>query len=341
MSREIFFKKKVQYLELADIANLVEGRVEGDSNADQKIYDVATLHNAKKGDISFFSSGPYVDKFKESKAQFCLVDEEKAKISPKGMTTIICANPYYAYSLVVKKLYEEREIKFRRGLFGKKTISTSAKIGKNCTIAPDAYIGDDVKIGDHCFIGSGAVILPGCQIGSGTRINSNVLISFCKMGSDCIIHSGARIGQDGFGFAHDSGTHHKIIQVGIVEIGHNVEIGANTCIDRGAIDNTKIGDGCKIDNLVQIAHNVEIGIGTVIAGCAAIAGSVKIGNYVQVGGNAGVAGHIEIEDQVSIAGMSGVTRKVESKTVVAGIPAVPIKKWHRMHAKMMKIIENK
>lgn len=338
MSRESFFKKKVEFLELGQIVEMVEGRIEGDASIDQKVYDVATLHKAGQGDIAFLSSGSYMEQFKNSNAEFCLIDEERAKKAPQGMTTIICQNPYYAYSLVVKSFYEEREPNFGKCFF-RKNIAKSAKIGKNCKIAPTAYIADDVEIGDNCYVGPGVVILPGCKIGSSTKINSNALISFCHIGKNCLIHSGAKIGQDGFGFAHDSGTNHKIVQVGLVEIGNNVEIGANTCIDRGAIDNTKIGDGTKIDNLVQIGHNVEIGIGTVIAGCAAIAGSTKVGNYVQVGGNSGLAGHIEIKDQVSIAGMSGVTKTLETKSVVAGIPAVPIKKWHRMHAKLAKIVE--
>ncbi|MBM3579848.1 MAG: UDP-3-O-(3-hydroxymyristoyl)glucosamine N-acyltransferase, partial [Alphaproteobacteria bacterium] len=140
----------------------------------------------------------------------------------------------------------------------------------------------------------------------------------------------------GFGFAHDSGVNHKIIQIGIVEIGSDVEVGANSCVDRGAIGNTVIGDGVKIDNLVQIAHNVAIGRGTVIAGCAGIAGSTSVGNFVQIGGGASISGHISIGDGAKVAGMSVVIRDVLPMQIVAGIPSVPIKQWHRINALLIK-----
>jgi UDP-3-O-[3-hydroxymyristoyl] glucosamine N-acyltransferase len=339
MSRERFFKKKAEYLELGKVVEIVGGKVFDKVDLSKKICDVATLENGNKGHISFLTGGSYVSQFKISKVEFCLVSEDKADKAPDTMITIICENPYYAYSLIAKELYEEREVRFNKSFFSKKNISKTAKIGKNCKIAPTAFIGDDVEIGDNCYVGPGVSIMPGCIIGSSTRINSNALISFCNIGDQCLIYSGARIGQDGFGFAHDKGVNHKITQLGIVEIGNNVEIGANSCVDRGAIENTKIGDGCKIDNLVQIAHNVEIGSGTVVAGCTAFAGSAKVGNYVQVGGNASIAGHIEIGDQSTIAGMSGVTKSLEPKSIVAGIPAVPIRKWHKMHSKLSKIVD--
>ena len=168
-------------------------------------------------------------------------------------------------------------------------------------------------------------------------INANAVISFAKIGANSIIFNGAKIGQDGFGFAHDAGVNHKITQIGIVEIGNSVEIGANSCIDRGAIENTVIGDGVKIDNLCQIAHNVVIGKGSVIAGCTALAGSSRIGNFVQIGGNSSISGHISIGDGAKVAGMTGVMRDVKPMEVVAGIPSMPIRDWHRMNVSLMKI----
>lgn len=342
MSREIFFNKKAQFLELRKVVEIVGGKLnKEDADLSSRINDVATLQNGKKGDISFLTGGAYVQKFRESEVEFCLVSQDKVEKAPKNMILIICENPYYAYSLIAKEFYEEKKVKFRKTFFGNKNISRTAKIGANCNIAPNVYIGDDVQIGDNCFIGAGVSILPGCKIGSSTKIESNAHISFCNIGDSCLIYSGARIGQDGFGFAHNLGVHHKITQLGIVEIGNNVEIGANSCVDRGAIENTKIGDGCKIDNLVQIAHNVEIGIGTVLAGGSALAGSTKVGNYVQIGGNSSISGHIELGDQSVVAGMSGVTKSIDSKAIVAGIPAVPIRKWHKMHAKLAKIVDTK
>ena len=341
MSRERFFTKKFEYLELGKVVEIVKGKVSDNVDLSKKISDVATLEGGGQGDISFLTGGSYVTQFKTSKVEFCLVSEDKADKAPEGMVTIICENPYYAYSLVAKELFEEREVRFNKCFFSKSNIAKTAKIGKNCKIAPTAYIGDDVEIGDNCFVGPSASIMPGCIIGSSTRIESNATISFCNIGDNCLIYSGVRIGQDGFGFAHYSGVNHKITQVGIVEIGNNVEIGANSCVDRGAIDSTKIGDGCKLDNLVQIAHNVEIGIGTVIAGGTALAGSAKVGNYVQIGGNSSIAGHIEVGDQSIIAGMTGLTKSTEKKSVMAGIPAVPIRKWHKMHSKLSKLVDAK
>lgn len=341
MLRNRFFKKKNEYLKLSQILKLVDGTTNDKADLNSKIYDVATLQDGSKGQISFLNSGSYLEKFKESKASFCLVNEARAKKAPKHMTPIICEDPYYAYSIIVNEFYQEREVNYNSSFFANNFISKTAKIGKNCKIAPNVFIGDDVEIGDNCEISFGVSILPGCIIGNSCKINSNATISFAVIGNNCLIYSGARIGQDGFGFAHNKGINHKIIQVGLVEIGNDVEIGANSCIDRGAIANTKIGNGSKIDNLVQIGHNVEIGQGSVIAGCAAIAGSVKIGNYVQIGGNSGIAGHIKINDQSQIAGMSGIIREVKAKEIVGGIPALPIKQWHKINAKLIRSIAKK
>jgi UDP-3-O-[3-hydroxymyristoyl] glucosamine N-acyltransferase len=336
MPNSRFFNKKSEFLTLAQIIEITGAKPLVDVDLNVKISGVATLESAKSDEISFLNSGQYLDKFLASKAGFCLMDEKNISKIPQGMIGLVHKNPYFCYSQVANAFYETRKLEF-----SDKLIHESAQIGEGSQIAPNAFIGKNVQIGKNCTIGPSASIMEGCLIGDNCIINANATVSFSIIGNNTVIFNGAKIGQDGFGFAHNAGVNHKIIQLGIVEIGNDVEIGANSCVDRGAIENTKIGDGVKIDNLVQVAHNVVIGRGTVAAGCSAFAGSSKVGNYVQVGGNSSISGHITIGDGAKIAGMTGVIRDVEPMQVVAGIPAIPIKKWHRINAMLGKMIGSK
>jgi UDP-3-O-[3-hydroxymyristoyl] glucosamine N-acyltransferase len=258
------------------------------------------------------------------------------------MISIINSNPYFAYSTFLLNFYSDKKFNTNSiKISPRAEIEKSATIGEGTEIKAGAYIGHDVKIGKDCFIGANASIGNGVQIGDNTVVNALAAVSFCVIGSNVIIHSGAKIGQDGFGFAHNNGKLQKILQLGIVEIHDDVEIGANSCIDRGSISNTVIGRQVKIDNMVQIGHNVTIGEGTVIAGCAGIAGSTKIGKFVQIGGGSSINGHIEIGDGAKIAGRSGVVKSVEPMKSVGGLPALPIKDWHRINIKLLKMLEKK
>ena len=337
MSHDRFFNKKSEFLTLAQVLEITGARLAAEVDLNQKISDISTLDKATKSQISFLNAGQYLEKFLASKAGFCLMDEKYASKAPQGMTALIHKNPYFAYSKIAAAFYEEKLPEFIEG----KLIHPSAKIDVGTRVAPNAYIGKNVEIGKNCVIGASASVMDGCVIGDNTIVNSGAVISFAAIGANCIIYNGAKIGQDGFGFAHDAGVNHKIIQLGIVELGNFVEIGANSCIDRGAIENTVIGEGSKIDNLVQIGHNVVIGKGSVIAGCTAVAGSTRVGNFVQIGGGSNISGHITINDGAKIAGMSGVMREVEPMQAVAGIPAVPIKKWHKINAMLIRMIEGK
>lgn len=330
-----FFNKKTEFLTLAQILEITGAKPSKETDLNAKVFDVATLHSATEKNISFLNSGQYLDKFLQSKTKFCLMEEKNIAKIPSAMVGLIHPNPYFCYSKIANAFYETIKT-----VFSEKLIDESAVIGEGAQIAPNAFIGKNVMIGKNVFIGPSATISNGCIIGDNCVINANASISFATIGEGSVIFNGAKIGQDGFGFAHNAGVHHKIIQLGIVEIGKDVEVGANSCIDRGAIENTVIGDGCKIDNLVQIGHNVVIGKGTVLAGSSAVAGSAKIGNYVQIGGNASISGHITLGDGVKVAGMSGVIRDIPAMQVVGGIPSVPIKKWHRMNAKLLKLISS-
>ncbi len=337
MLRNRFFNKKFEFLTLAQALEIADAKLASDVDLNKKIFDVSTLEKANEAQISFLNSGQYLEKFLTSKAGFCLMDGKNISKLPQGMIALICENPYFAYAKIVSTFYEAKIPEFD----GKNLIHETAKIGEGAKIATNAYVGKNVEIGKNCFIGPGACVMDGCIIGDNCIINANVVISFAVVGSNSVFFNGAKIGQDGFGFAHNAGINYKITQIGIVEIGNDVEIGANTCIDRGDIENTVISDGCKIDNLVQIAHNVEIGKGTVIAGCTALAGSCKVGNFVQIGGNCSIGGHIFVGDGVKIAGMSGVIRDIPPMQIVAGIPSMPIKKWHRLNTLLAKMTLNK
>ena len=210
-------------------------------------------------------------------------------------------------------------------------IHPTAIIGKNCEIEASA------SIGPYCVIGQGVVI------GEKTRLYANVVLYHkVKIGKRCLLHSGVVVGSDGFGNANEKGVWHKIHQLGTVIIGNDVEIGANTTIDRGAIGDTVIGDGVKLDNQIQIGHNVHIGAHTAIAGCTGIAGSTKIGRYCMIGGGVGITGHIEITDGVIISGKSAVGKSITKPGMYASsIPAMPFRTWGRILVRLAQLVENK
>jgi UDP-3-O-[3-hydroxymyristoyl] glucosamine N-acyltransferase len=342
MIDDSFFIKKKEFITLKEALEITGSSLAKDQEFDlqKKIRGVATLDKALESDISFVNSGQYVKYLESSKAGFCFLQEKYLAKMPGGMIGLIHANPYFAYAKFIDYFYDSKKFPENNLISAKATIEKSATIGEGTVIMAGAYIGHHVKIGNNCVIGANVVIGDNCQIGNNNIINPLVAISFSRIGNNNIIHNGAKIGQDGFGFAHNQGVNHKILQLGIVIIGNDVEIGANSCVDRGAIENTIIGSGVKIDNMVQIAHNVTIGDGTVIAGCTAIAGSTKIGRFVQIGGACNINGHINIMDGAKIAGGSGVMRDVEPMQIVGGAPALPIKDWHRINAKLIRLIKS-
>jgi UDP-3-O-[3-hydroxymyristoyl] glucosamine N-acyltransferase len=331
-----FFIKKKNFLKLSEVLNITNSKLIKDVDLEQQINGIETLEKSDSKQISFLSSVQYLDFLPITKAGFCFIEEKYLNRLNDKTIGLINANPYFAYAQIAQEFYQEITPEF-----SKTNIHPQANIGKNCNIAPSAIIGKNVTIGDNCFISANAVILDGCSIGNNCQIHSNVTIAFSEIGNNCIIHAGVKIGQDGFGFVNNAGINHKIIQLGIVKIGNDVEIGANTCIDRGALIDTTIEDQVKIDNLCQIAHNVFIGKGTVMAGCSAIAGSTSIGSYCQIGGGCCINGHIKIGNMVKIAGMTGVMRDVEDRQIIAGIPALPIKKWHKINATIVNLIDKK
>lgn len=335
-----FLRKKVEYLTLKEVLKITNSLLETEKvDLNLKIEGIAPVDGAKETEITFLSSTKYLENLNFSKAGFCLIEEKYLNKKPRNMVALIHPNPYFAYALLLNFFYEEN-LNYKIGIATSAVVEKSAQIGKNVVIMAGSYIGHNAKIADNVIIGVNSVINDFVEIGKNSVIKGLVNISHAVIGESAIIHSGVKIGQDGFGFVHNKGINHKIMQIGIVEIGNDVEIGSNSCIDRGAIGNTKIGNQVKIDNLVQIAHNVEIGDGTVIAGAACVAGSTKIGKFCQIGGNCSITGHITVGDGAKVAGASGVIKAVEKMQIVGGLPAVPIKDWHRMTLKLLKLIKS-
>jgi UDP-3-O-[3-hydroxymyristoyl] glucosamine N-acyltransferase len=297
MFKNLFVKEITHHLDLSFIG---ENKI---------IKGINTLKKATEDNLSFFTNIKYKNDLITTKAGACLVRIEDIDLVPHNTTKVICRDPYLTYAYVLDLLVEDKTIPT---ISPKACISETAKIGKNCSIGPCCYIGDEVIVGDEVIIGHG------------------VTLENCVIGNRSIIHSGARIGQDGFGFTGDTdGNIKKIKQLGKVIIGNNVEIGANTSIDRGSIDDTVIGSYTKIDNLVQIAHNVVIGRNCIICAGVGIAGSATIGDYVRIGGQAGILGHISIGNGVEIAAKAGVTDDVKDNKKIGGFPAINLNDWHR------------
>jgi UDP-3-O-[3-hydroxymyristoyl] glucosamine N-acyltransferase len=315
---------------LSDIVRFVSGQYAG---ADVEIDGVLPLAEAGERHISFLSNPKYAGQIETTKAAAVLVANDLPGDSPRWIRV---ANPYYAMATVVARFFARRP--------APKGVSPHAAVAESATLGKDVAIGAFTSIGDGVVIGDGAIIYPNVTIeanaviGEGTIVYPQVSIYYgCKVGKRCIIHSGVVIGSDGYGFATDEqGYHHKIPQVGIVRIEDEVEIGAGTTIDRAALGETVIGEGTKIDNLVQIGHNVKIGRRCLLVAQVGIAGSTELGESVQVGGQSGFAGHLKIGDRVRVYSKSAVFEDVPDGTWVRGIPAVSQREYVRQQRERKK-----
>ena len=336
MSDRIFFKNLGAH-KLSYIAENIGCEID-DAHSDLVIYDIKPLQEADKKSLSFLTNKKYKKDFLSSNAVACIVPLDFDDSGVSGIILLKVSNPYYCYALVLDLFYKSgRQIV--PSIASSAYISSSAKIGKNCYIGHNVVIEDEVEIGDNCFIESGSFIDYKVKIGNRARIDSNVSISYSIIGDDFVALAGARIGQDGFGFATEKGIHKKIYHIGRVIIGNNVEVGANTTIDRGSMHDTIIEDLCRIDNLVQIGHNAHVKKGTILVAQVGLAGSTKIGSYCALGGQVGVAGHITITDGVQISGQGGVIQDITEPGIMGGTPAVPIRDWHRQTIMMKKLIK--
>ena len=320
---------------LAELAEKTGSRVHGDKNI--AISSVADLNDATAGDISFLSNPQYRKYLSATSASAVILAEEFLELCP--VNALVIKNPYLAYARISALLNPPKSI--QPGIDSTASIAANSKIADSASIAAHVYVGSNVIIGEGVVIGPNTCIDDNSVIGDNTHLYTNVSIyADTEIGQNCIIHSGVVIGSDGFGIANDNGVWVKVPQLGKVIIGDDVEIGANTTIDRGALKNTVIHDGVKLDNQIQIAHNVEIGEHTAIAGCAGIAGSVKIGARCAIAGGVGISGHLELTDDVTITGMSLVTRTISRPGVYSsGTPLQDNRTWHRNFVRFGKLDE--
>jgi UDP-3-O-[3-hydroxymyristoyl] glucosamine N-acyltransferase len=310
---------------LAEIAKHIDGVVLGDELF--QVDGFATLKHATKHQISFLSNLKYKKFLAMSSAGAIIVSAESATLAPNN--AIVVDDPYVAYAKAARLLNPVRF--YNAGIAATAVISANVLIHESASIAAHVVIESGVEIAANVVIGPNCVILAGVKVGAGSRLKANItLCEGVQIGERCIIHPGVVIGADGFGIANDQGAWIKVPQIGSVIIGDDVEIGANTTIDRGAIENTIIGQGVKLDNQIQIGHNAIIGDHTVIAGCVGIAGSTTIGKNCVIGGGVGIGGHISIADGVQLTGMTMVTKSITSSGVYSsGIPAEPTAQWHK------------
>lgn len=322
----------------AQIASLVQGRIEGNSQA--VVHSFGKIEEAQEGQLSFLANAKYEDFIYATKASVVLVNENFQPKQAVPCTLIRVDDAYMAFAALLEK-YHQIITEQLSGIEPLSYVAATAVVGAEAYIGAFAYVGERVKLGNN------VKIFPGVYLGNDVTIGNNVVLyagvkiyERCQIGNNVIIHAGAVIGADGFGFApQPDGSYKKIPQIGNVVIEDDVEIGANTTIDCATLGSTIIKKGAKLDNLIQIAHNVEVGAHTAIAAQAGISGSTEIGNYVIIGGQAGIVGHVQIADKARINAQSGVSKSIHSPIAVTGSPAYEYMQVRRVEAMTRRLPE--
>lgn len=316
------------------IAQFVQGVIEGDENATVNTF--AKIEDGKPGAISFLSNPKYTHYIYDTESSIVLVDKSVELEKPTKATLIKVDNAYECVAKLLQ-LYESMKPK-KKGVDSLAFISPSAKIGENVYIGAFAYIGDNVVIGDGCQIYPNVVICENAKVGNDCLFYPNVTIYHdCHVGNRVTLHAGSVVGSDGFGFAPSENGYDKIPQIGIVTIEDDVEIGANTCIDRSTMGSTYVRKGVKLDNLVQIAHNTDIGANTVMSAQVGIAGSTKVGQWCMFGGQVGIAGHITIGNKVFLGAQSGVPSSLKDNQTLIGTPPMEKLPYFKSQAIFQKL----
>ena len=324
---------------LAEIAEAAGAHLAAGADPAMTLSDVAPLGQAGPEHLSFLDNRKYVEAFAACRAGACIAPAALADRAPVDVAILTSEAPYKSYALAAA-LFHPLPAPVPE-VHATAVVDAAATVGDGCRIEAGAVIAAGAQIGARCLIGANVTIGPAVEIGTDTRIGAGASLSHCLVGSRVSIFPGVRIGQEGFGFAVDKSGHVRVPQLGRVLIEDDVEIGANTTVDRGAGPDTVIGQGCRIDNLVQIAHNVRIGRGTMIAAQAGVAGSATIGDFVLIGGQVGVLGHLTVGDGVRLVGQSGIIRDIEPGETYAGSPAVPVRQWHRQTAQLARLAKGR
>jgi UDP-3-O-[3-hydroxymyristoyl] glucosamine N-acyltransferase len=320
---------------VGEIVDLVGGEFAGDRT--RSITTVAPLSQANGDQLTFLSNRKYAAELAATKAGAILVPKKLEGADPRWIRV---DDPYFAFAKIMTRWFSKRPIP--KGISPKAVVAESAKLGNNVALGHFATIGENVVVGKNVTIFQNVSVEAGSVIGDDCIIYPNVVIyDGSRIGDRCIIHSGVVIGSDGYGFATHGGKHHKIPQIGIVRIEDDVEIGAGTTIDRAALGETVIGEGTKIDNLVQIGHNVKVGKHCLLVSQVGIAGSTELGDYVAVAGQRGFSGHLKIGNRVQVAAKSAVLNDVPDDTKVMGSPAVPFTEFARRQAVVKKLARRK
>jgi UDP-3-O-[3-hydroxymyristoyl] glucosamine N-acyltransferase len=326
----------VSEVTLGEIADFVGGTFHGPR--EQRVEGVAPLADATERQITFLHNPKYASQLGATRAAAILVSNDLAGDDARWIRV---KDPYFAMAQTLAKWFDARP-KPPVGVSAMASVASSAKLGSNVRVGAFTSIGNDVVIGDDVTIYSHVAIEDGATIGDGSIVYPHVSVYHaCRIGNRCILHSGVVIGSDGYGFATSGGRHHKIPQVGIVRIEDDVEIGAGSTIDRAALGETLIGEGTKIDNLVQVGHNVKVGKHCFLVSQVGIAGSTEIGDYVAVAGQSGFAGHLKIGNRVQVAAKSAVLDDVPDGEKVMGIPAVPFREFARREGALRRLAKKK
>lgn len=315
---------------LKELAEYLGGAVRGEETC--RVNGLAPLEAAGPDKVTFLANPKYASKVADTGAGAVLMAPGGESY---GRNIIEVSNPYLAFAKLLTLFYVQPHPP--RGVMPEACIGIGVSLGEDISIYPGAIVGDNVTLGDRCVIHPGAVIYAGVTIGDDTTVHANAVVrERCRVGSRCVIQPGAVIGSDGFGYAPDGSSYYPIPQIGIVVLEDDVEIGANTCIDRAALEVTLIRRGTKLDNLVQIAHNCQIGEDCMIVSQVGISGSTKIGNHVTLAGQVGVAGHLAIGDNVIVGAQSGVPGSLPANAGYSGTPVLPHKEW----LKSMAVVAN-
>jgi UDP-3-O-[3-hydroxymyristoyl] glucosamine N-acyltransferase len=313
---------------LGELAVRFGCELRGDPNT--LIERVGTLANAQAGALAFLANPRYRSQLSETRATAVILTAAVADACPTAM--LVCENPYATYARIAQLINPPPG--FAPGVHPSAVIATSARIHDSACVGALAFVGEEVVIGPRCFVGPHSVLLAGVTLAEDVRLVARVTLgSGSVVGARTVLHPGVVLGADGFGFAPERGSWVKVPQLGVVRLGADVEVGANTTIDRGAIEDTVIEDDVKIDNLVQIGHNVRIGSHTVIAGCTGISGSTTIGKRCLIGGAVGIAGHISIADDVVATGFSAIANSLTKPGLYSStLPVEEARTWRRLQA---------